>query len=517
MARIKKTEYDAATSASNEKYVDSQKVKQVKEQFSDEQKYNFTTAINALHQFRDITKNYRKSIATFDKEQLIGYLKNIGSNENNLRNLSWYMFYRSQIYRRIILYNSCMFELGARSIIPKYSLIQNNNDKQILKSYYDTAAMLDNMNLQANFLKIFISCFTQDVFYGVAYYNDDGLYILPLPPEYCKLVGQFTNGDFAYAFNMMYFSGANQDLLEIWGEPFISMYKEYLKDTINNRWMLMPEKYTACFKHNVEDWMVIVPPFSGLLNDIISLEDTKNVQAIADEQDIYKMIYLSMETLGKTIDDWKVDPEILIQYFDRMCEDAVPDYTSAAIVPGKLDTISFDDNKNADINKVSNATKNVLNNSGGAQLLNSQSIQGTTGLLAAIKLDTKIAISSLLPQVQGWLNRFLGYYISDPSRVKFFEVSYFTKSDLRKELLENATYSLPTKLAVNVLSGFSELETLALNHLEEDILGLGDIFTSPLQSSHTTSNAGEEDLKKDNTELTDDGEASREKRDRSNG
>ena len=31
------------------------------------------------------------------------------------------------------------------------------------------------------------------------------------------------------------------------------------------------------------------------------------------------------------------------------------------------------------------------------------------------------------------------------------------------------------------------------------------------------SNFGEEDLKKDNTELTDDGEASREKRDRSNG
>ena len=516
MARLKKTEHDAAISASG-KQVDSQELKQIKEQFSDEQKYNFTTAINALHQFRDITKNYRKSIATFDKEQLIGYLKNIGSNENNLRNLSWYMFYRSQIYRRIILYNACMFELNARSIIPKYSLTQNNNDKQILRSYYDTAAMLDNMSLPVNFLKIFITCFTQDVFYGVAYYNDDGLYIMPLPPEYCKLVGQFTNGDFAYAFNMMYFSGANQDLLDYWGEPFTTMYKEYLKDTINNRWMLMPEKYTACFKHNVEDWMVIVPPFSGLLNDIIALEDTKNVQAIADEQDIYKMIYLSMETLGKTIDDWKVDPDILIEYFDRMCEDAIPDYTSAAIVPGKLDTISFDDNKNADINKVSNATKNVLNNSGGAQLLNSQAIQGTTGLLAAIKLDTKMAISSLLPQVQGWLNRFLGYYLNDPSRVKFFEVSHFTKSDLRKELLENATYSLPTKLAVNVLSGFSELETLALNHFEEDILGLGDIFTSPLQSSHTTSNTENEDLKKDDTELTDDGEASREKRDRSNG
>ena len=87
MARRKKTEYDAATSASD-KHIGSQELKQVKEQFSDEQKYNFTTAINVLHQFRDITKSYRKSIATFDKEQLIGYLKNIGSNENNLEGIS---------------------------------------------------------------------------------------------------------------------------------------------------------------------------------------------------------------------------------------------------------------------------------------------------------------------------------------------------------------------------------------------------------------------------------------------
>ena len=76
---------------------------------------------------------------------------------------------------------------------------------------------------------------------------------------------------------------------------------------------------------------------------------------------------------------------------------------------------------------------------------------------------------------------------------------------------------MPTKLAVNTLSGFSELETLAMNHLEEDILGLGNILTSPLQSSHTTSNVGGEDLKKDPEELTDDGEKSRQKRDRSNG
>lgn len=516
MNRRNKELYDATISAS--KQLSPEELKKMKETFSDEIKYNFASAKNvAMHQFRDITKTYRKSISTFDKEQLLSYLKNIGNNETNLRNLSWYMFYRSQLYRRIILYNACMFDLKARSIIPSYDMTGKNNDQQILKNYAETAAMLDNMDLSGNFLKVFITCFAQDVFYGVAYYDDEGLFIMPLPADYCKIVGQYTKGDFAFAFNMMYFMGNNKDLLDYWGEPFVSMYREYERDTINNRWVLVPEEYSACFKHNVEDWQLIAPPFSGLLNDIVSLEDTKNVQAIADEQDIYKMVYLTMETMGKQVDDWKVDPEILVEYFDRLCTESIPDYTSAAIVPGKLETISFDDNKNADINKVSNATKNVLNNSGGAQLLNSQAIQGTTGILAAIKLDTKMAISSLLPQVEGWLNRFMEYHVKNHCRVKFFEVSYFTRSDLRKELLENATYSLPTKLAVNVLSGFSELETLALNHFEEDILGLGNILTSPLQSSHTTSNNEDGSNEKSPEELTDEGEASREKRDRSNG
>ena len=56
MARKNKTEYDAATSASN-KQIDSQELKQMKEQFSDERKYNFTTAINSLHQLREKSKN----------------------------------------------------------------------------------------------------------------------------------------------------------------------------------------------------------------------------------------------------------------------------------------------------------------------------------------------------------------------------------------------------------------------------------------------------------------------------
>ena len=64
------------------------------------------------------------------------------------------------------------------------------------------------------------------------------------------------------------------------------------------------------------------------------------------------------------------------------------------------------------------------------------------------------------------------------------------------------------------LSGIDEIDTLSLNHLEENILGLSEKFISPLKSSHTSSGSDEVGRpSSDDTELTDDGEASRDKTD----
>ena len=112
-------------------------------------------------------------------------------------------------------------------------------------------------------------------------------------------------------------------------------------------------------------------------------------------------------------------------------------------------------------------------------------------------------------------NRILPNVVSNPSTVKFFFVGRLTKDEYRKELLENAQYSLPTKLAIMTLSGINPLETLSLNHLEEDILKLGEKFNDPLKSSYTASGndeGGRPTLGDD--QITDDGEASRDKADK---
>jgi hypothetical protein len=201
-----------------------------------------------------------------------------------------------------------------------------------------------------------------------------------------------------------------------------------------------------------------------------------------------------------------------------MINEALPDYISAAIVPGKLDQISFPDNASTDTTKIVQATESLFNSSGGCQVLNSSNITGTTAFEASLQVDTEISISKLLFQTQGWLNRFLTYWVSNPSKVNFLEVSSYTKSKLKKDLLESCQYGFSNILTYNALNGISEKSTIALNYLESTCLGLAKSFV-PLQSSYVQSGTSDTGgaPEKDSTELTDDGESSREKSDNSNG
>lgn len=278
-------------------------------------KINFEKADEALKNLRDVSKTAAmRTVSSFDKSSLRTYLQNISSNEKNLRNLSRYLYYRSQVYYRLIAYNANMFCLNARSVIPNYSLIEDNDTEATLKSYYETLVAVDKMNLQYEFLKAYMTCFREDVFYGVYYFEPESedstsFFILPLDPDYCRIQGVYPTGDFAFAMDMSYFR-SHQELLEYWGEPFESLYREYERDKI--KYKLIPPEYGICLKARAEDWETVVPVYAGLLNSIISLIDKEDLADISDEQSIYKLIWMELETIQGSDEpnDWKVDPDL---------------------------------------------------------------------------------------------------------------------------------------------------------------------------------------------------------------
>ena len=212
-----------------------------------------------------------------------------------------------------------------------------------------------------------------------------------------------------------------------------------------------------------------------------------------------------MKTMGNDVDDWAVNPDIMIQYFNRMLDEALPPYISAAIVPGELHEISFPDDATGDVTKVEKATKEILNTAGGAQILNLNSASNSTAFKYGVLADSTFSISTLIPQIQAIVNRLLSNWISEPCKVKFFDVSIYQKDDFKKSILESCQNGLPNKILYNTLNGVSEKDTLAMNFLEEDCLNLGEKL-KPFSTSYTQSGDNQDGKpEKDETELTDAG------------
>ena len=400
-----------------------------------------------------------------------------------------------------------MFALYARSVIPNIDLTKETDANKMLKSFQDTVDELDKMRLQQEFYPIIVTNFIQDVSYNVWIEDDDGVFVLPWPADYARISGKYMTGEFAYVINVSYLN-AHKELLEYFPEVFEPLFKEY--ESTNQQWQPMPEEYSLCTKYRSEDIETALGPLMPMSNSMINLLDLEDIQAVAAEQEIYKLIWYELETLEgtDTPDDWKVDPSLAVDYFNKMVDEAIPPNMSAAIVPGKLNEISFPDSTAADTTKVMKATETVLNTAGGAEVLNGSTINNTYAFKLATMVNTEYAISSLLPQIQSWVNHRMMLTISNPCKVKFFAVSVYTLPDYKEQLLTAAQNGFPTILAYGACNGYSEKDTIALNKLEVNILGLTDNF-KPLSTSYTQSSNDVGRPKTPDDELTDSGDRTR--------
>ena len=486
-------------------------VAELKEWYAKEQKRmeNFERSQAAL-QLLDPSKSNTRSFTVFSKETLRTYMQNPLTNYKNLRNLSRFLYYRSQIYKRIITYNATMIDTNYRSVIPQIDITKNIDSKKIIKSFYDTSVLLDKFNLNTEMLKAYTRCWIEDVFFGVYYFNDkEGGFVLPLDPDYCQITSIYPTGDYGFDMDMSYFR-SHQTELELWGEPFTSMYDAYMTDTTSGKWQQVPDEYCMCFKIDPTDLTIPIPPYINLFDSIINLEDLKEITNIADEANIYKLLVAKIPLLDNTnaVDDFAVDPTTAIEYFNKM-KDTLPDYVNAIISPIDVDSIVFDQDQASDVNKVENAAKNILKTSGHSILAEAS---GTTAVKAAIISDVEYAISSLIGQTQAWVNRMLSLRLNNPCKVKFLEVTKYTKNDYKDSLIKDMNYGVPVVLTLNALNGYSELETLSMANLN-NALGLNDLF-KPMATASTRSAEETTAGRPENDTPTDESEDSADKRER---
>ena len=477
----------------------------------------FAKAMDDIMPLIDLTSNSTKTWTVFDKSTLRSYMQNpyAASSQTSLRSLARFLYTLSFPLRRIVNYFASLPDFSAYKVNLDFSLIEDNDEESLLQDYENACRFVRKMNLVLNMFKLLVVAWREGIVYFQPYQDDDGsMLLMPLDSQYCKISSVGYNGLLHVAFDFTFFRGTNAFFLDIWDKEYKQKYNKFEGDS-TLRWQ---ELETArAFKIDISDIDLVISPFASLFEGLIDLVDLQSLIAVKDSLDIYKLLVMKIPVLNsKNPDDFAVNLNLAKKFYSQALE-TLPPEIGLILSPGlDVDSISFDKNATSDTNAIADSYQNIMEQTGISQIFDSSRLTGASSVMMSMLSDALMATKGMLPQVEAFVNeRIQMEFPNSTAYVKFIDVTTYDKKERIDTVKEAASLGLPVKQEYMTLLGYDPLEAVAFDWLETK-LGLAiNKFMHPLISSHTqngSSSTGGAPTKKSG-DLTDDGEASRDKRD----
>lgn len=488
---------------------------------------NFAELVNNMQQFAnamdnilplvDLTSNSTKTWTVFNKETLRTYMQNpyASSSQTSLRSLARFLYTLSFPLRRIVNYFASLPDFSAYKVNLDFSIIEENDEESLLQDYENACRFIRKMNLLLNMFKLLTVAWREGIVYFQPYQDEDGgMLLMPLDSQYCKISSVGYNGLLHVAFDFTYFRGTNAFFLDIWDKEYKQKYNKFEGDS-TLRWQ---ELETArAFKIDIADLDLVISPFASLFEGLIDLVDLQSLIAVKDSLDIYKLLVMKIPLLNsKNPDDLAINLNLAKKFYQQALE-TLPPEIGLILSPGlDVNSVSFDKNATSDTNAIADSYQNLMEQTGISQIFDSSRLTGASSVLMSMLSDALMATKGLLPQIEAFINeRIQMEFPNSMAYIKFIEVTAYDKKERINTIKDAASLGLPVKQEYMALLGYDPIETIASDWLETK-LGLAiDKFAHPLISSHTQSGSSDTGgaPKKEDGDLTDDGEASRDKRD----
>ena len=470
----------------------------------------------------DLTKSKNITYQTYSRDSLRSFLKNPAteSNQKNLRKLSNYLCTVSHVYKRIINFKAHQVKLKAWTVYPDIPISEEPDQDIILQNYEHVVKYVRNMDIKSQILKCMFQYWKNGVFYGFTYGNpdDNEFFIHLLDPDFCKISSQqYHSGVLNFAMDMSFFdSGNNSYYLDVYDPIFKKLYNKYKSDN-TQRWAELPIERTFCLKYDLDNLDYPMPPLAPLMDSIISLCDLQSIQNVKDELEATKLLYAKINTLSGTnqVDDFEIDLDLAAAFFAKI-QAALPDQVSFALSPMDIESVDFSTNNANDVNVVEKAYENIIN-SGGGIVLNQNKITNSASFKLALMADCQDSVA-VIEQINAWINLYILNNIGETGMVVEFDDTppYFV-DDKIDQLLKVSQYSLPVKLTLASLVNANPIKERGMSFMENALGLTTDCWNRPLISSSVQSGMSENGdgsegaPKKDEGDLSDEGEASRDK------
>lgn len=453
-------------------------------------------------------KDYNPTYRKYTKSQIVSYLENPASYEQQLRQMNQYLFNISNYYRRLIQYFAGMSTFSYIVVPYGVDYSKNVNLNKFRKGYYAVTNQLEKMNIRHEFSRALMVAFRDDIYYGYVWETNDSYTFQQLDADYCK-ISSIEDGVYNFAFNFGYFD-SNKERLPNFPPEFTTMYNAYKADN-KLKWQELPSENSVCLKVNEQSY-VPVPPFVSLFSALADIEDYRAISKDASEVNNYKALCLEIPTGGDGT--FLIDYDLCKEFYDMMCN-VLPENIGAFMSPMKVTDWNFEKSGAVSgTDEVAAAENSMWQQAGVNKILFGGGEDPSSSTLNLSTINDQMIVFMMMRQIERWINRKLKSVSSSIKfKINILDVTYFNRVEMHNQYLKDGQYGLPVRSAIMATAGYSPSDLENLSYLENTVLELNKNEV-PLTSSNTQSAVSDEGGRPTNESeglpLTDAGENSRE-------
>ena len=458
-------------------------------------------ATGLLYNTAKSTSKKSSSYSSYTKEQVLGYLRSPTQNANNLRNVSCALYLSSPRYRQLIDHRAGIW-------LYDYAIVPVGIDKDSLdlpafkKQYLEVESIVEKWNLKHEMRKAAVTACKEGVFFGVSWDSDDSFFIQKLDSSMCSVYA-ISDGTPLFTVDM---SKIKKDELSMYPPEFKKMYARYESD--KQKEQPVPPEIAWCLVADESDMNAFVPPYAGIIPELLDIETYRSIQQSVDELSNYKVLVARTSTGEDGLPD--VDDRIAEKYYEHLCR-AVPDQVGVAMLPFKVESFDFpQSNEVASVDIVSRSTDQFWESCGTSSALHGAKIT-TAGSLKLVTQTEANLMYGLLLSAERMVNRHLKYLGGKYKfRVRFLPTTRYNQSDVVGMYKESSTYGVAPSMYFSAI-GLQPGETVGMSVVEDEIIKTSEL--RPLNNTHTMSSTDGEAGRplSDDDDLTEEGERSREK------
>lgn len=477
--------------------VDVHPIEDIKdERFTDRLNGMYAELARLIKSDMAINQSEKTLFSVYKKEDVIKWIRQPSKYQYQLIELSKFLYGASTHYRRLIGYFA---DMGVDSAwgLSIYGTSYSKKTMDAIKFYYNnTLYLIDKMNIPHEYNRIKKSLWTEGIYYGYEYEEEDSYFIKKLNQKYCRING-IEDGAYVFEFDFSYFDSHKYEL-ESASEEFKIKYKRYQdckKDRssdISARWQDLSSNKTICLKFD-ESLDYTFPPFMGLFLDIYDIQDYKELKKVKEELENYMLIVakIPLYDKDKEPEQFLLDMDNAIKY-GRQIINTVPKEVGFVISPfEKIEAIGVSENSTREKNAVSDAEKSFWDASGVNQNIFSGEATTEGTLQYSVKGDES-SLFSINRQFERWVNRKIkkDQSIKEKFGFYFLDITVYNQKEKIRGYQELVTIGAPVKLELLAASGISPSRVQQKFYIEKDMLDLNKLFEPPLTSNVMSGNAG---------------------------